>query len=132
MTPAFQTNSVAPEPEDSSLHSHKLATGPCREPNESNPHPQSTSPRSVLIPSTALETVYFYNVIILTKDRLQRNNFTHYNFPSSETFTLRLSSVLRRHYTLCRFRLKCLFLSSPHAVWFSFCFRTTTMSSFQR
>jgi hypothetical protein len=38
------TNSMAQEPEDSSPHSQKPATGPCPETVESNPHPPSQSP----------------------------------------------------------------------------------------
>jgi hypothetical protein len=38
------TNSVAQEPEGSSPHSQQLATGPCPEPVESNPHTPSQSP----------------------------------------------------------------------------------------
>jgi hypothetical protein len=39
-----RSNSVAQEPEGSSPHSQQLATGPCPEPVESNPHAPSQSP----------------------------------------------------------------------------------------
>jgi hypothetical protein len=46
------TNSVAQEPEGSSLHSQQPATGLCPEPVECNPHPpKPISLRSILIPS---------------------------------------------------------------------------------
>jgi hypothetical protein len=48
------TNSVAPEPEDSSTHSQQPADGPDPEPGESSPHPQPISLRSLLIPSSHL------------------------------------------------------------------------------
>jgi hypothetical protein len=49
-----RTNSVEQEPEGSSPHSQQLATGPCTEPVESNPHPQAISVRSNLVPSSHL------------------------------------------------------------------------------
>jgi hypothetical protein len=39
------TNSMAQEPEGSSLHSQQPATGPCPEPVESNPHTQANLPK---------------------------------------------------------------------------------------
>jgi hypothetical protein len=43
MYPLNVTNSVAQEPEGSSLHSQQLATGPYSEPTESNPQPPPPS-----------------------------------------------------------------------------------------
>jgi hypothetical protein len=48
------TNSVAPEPEGSSLHSQEPANGPYSEPGESTPDPQPISLRSILIPYSHL------------------------------------------------------------------------------
>jgi hypothetical protein len=46
---------VAQEPEGSSPHSQQLATGPCPEPVESNPHhPKPISLKYILIPSSHL------------------------------------------------------------------------------
>jgi hypothetical protein len=45
------TNSVAPDPEGSSLHSQQPANGPYPEPGESTPHPPTNPVRSILIPS---------------------------------------------------------------------------------
>jgi hypothetical protein len=46
------TTYVAPEPGGSSSHSQQPNNGPCLEPDESTPHSQPITPRSILIPSS--------------------------------------------------------------------------------